>query len=99
MSTAAASGTAAVQSGRKPRSKPSPSAPSSSLPEPLLADVPLAQEPPLQEEPPLVKAYLARKPLVIQGTTYKPGDEIPFAHEILRIEGWVRAGYLTEVWR
>lgn len=92
MSTAAASGTAAVQSGRKPRSKPSPSAPSSSLPEPLLADVPLA------EEAPLKKVYLARKPLVIQGTTYKPGDEVP-TEEILRVEGWVRAGYLNEVWR
>lgn len=89
MSTAAASTTAADQTA-SPRRKPKAS--SSSPLEPILADLPLAAA-----SEPKQKRYVARKKMVIQGKTYKPGDEIPFAHEILRIEGWIRAGYLNEV--
>lgn len=87
MSTDVASGTASAQStpGASKRSKFQ-----SSLPTPILSDVPAASGP----QP---KRYTARKKMVVQGKTYKPGDEIPFANEILRIEGWVRVGYLNEV--
>jgi hypothetical protein len=33
----------------------------------------------------------------VNGTTRMPGDPVPEAEEWLRVESWVRAGFLNEV--
>ena len=43
------------------------------------------------------KEYTARKKMKVDGQQLKPGDVVPGAGEWLRVESWVRAGFLNEV--
>jgi hypothetical protein len=35
----------------------------------------------------------------VSGRQLQPGDDVPEAQDWLRVESWVRAGFLNEEWR
>lgn len=101
MSTAVASADPApVAKPRRQRRKSVPASSTSSeqltLPLDASADPPSPPEP---TPPPKRRVYVARKKITIDGQIRKPGDVVPEADSLPRVESWVRSGYLNEEWR
>jgi hypothetical protein len=91
MTTAAATGTP-----RKRRSRSTPKAePNSSSPASTTSSSRASAEPPRVP----MKVYVARKRMKVNGAWLTPGEVVPWASDLPRVESWVRAGFLNEEMR